>query len=114
MPPCGQITLGIQWSATVETGTYSPLVAGDMDADGIPDVVTTRVESPDLYILDGATGALKTHVIAPTVWPGGTAPAIADLDRALDPATRLCLAGVALRPGATGPGHGQVRQPAPG
>jgi hypothetical protein len=80
VPPCGQITLGIQWSASVETGTYSPVVAGDMDADGIPDVVTTRVEAPDLYILDGATGATKVHVMAPTVWPGGTAPAIADLD----------------------------------
>jgi hypothetical protein len=51
-----------------------------MDADGIPDIVTTRVEQPDLYIIDGATGLTKVHVMAPTVWPGGTAPAIADLD----------------------------------
>lgn len=80
VPPCGQITLGIQWSSDAETGTYSPLVAGDMDADGIPDIVTTQVEAPDLYIIDGATGLTKVHVIAPTVWPGGTAPAIADLD----------------------------------
>ncbi len=80
VPPCGQITLGIQWSSTEETGTYSPLVAGDMDADGIPDIVTTRTESPDLFVLDGATGATKVHILAPTVWPGGTAPAIADLD----------------------------------
>jgi hypothetical protein len=80
VPPCGQITLGIQWTAAAETGTYSPLVAGDMDQDGIPDIVTTRVEAPDLYIIDGATGATKVHVTAPTVWPGGTAPAIADLD----------------------------------
>lgn len=80
VPPCGQITLGIQWSSDAETGTYSPLVAGDMDADGIPDIVTTRVESPDLYVIDGATGLTKVHVLAPTVWPGGTAPAIADLD----------------------------------
>lgn len=81
VPPCGQITLGVQWSSDAETGTYSPLVAGDMDADGIPDVVTTRVENPDLYVIDGATGLTKVHVVNPnTVWPGGTAPAIADLD----------------------------------
>ncbi len=80
IPPCGQISLGVQWTSQAETGTYSTIVAGDMDADGIPDVVTTNVEQPDLYIIDGATGATKVHVTAPTNWPGGTAPAIADLD----------------------------------
>lgn len=80
IPPCGQISLGIQWQATAQTGTYSTLVAGDMDKDGIPDIVTYRVEAPDLYVIDGATGATKVHVLAPVNWPGGTAPAIADLD----------------------------------
>ena len=80
VPPCGQISLGIQWESDANTGTYSPVVAGDMDKDGIPDLVTTAIEGPDLFIIDGATGLTKVHVIAPTVWPGGTAPAIADLD----------------------------------
>lgn len=80
IPPCGQISLGIQWTAQAETGTYSPLVAGDMDADGFPDIVTYRCEGPDIYIIDGATGATKLHVVGPTDYPGGTAPAIADLD----------------------------------
>lgn len=80
IPPCGQISLGVQWVSPAETGTYSVLVAGDMDKDGIPDVVTTHVEQPDLYIIDGATGAVKVHVVAPTDFAGGTAPAIADLD----------------------------------
>jgi hypothetical protein len=80
IPPCGQITLGVQWTSTAETGTYSPIVAGDMDNDGVPEVVTYRVENADIYILDGATGATKVHIIAPTVFVGGTAPAIADLD----------------------------------
>ncbi|MEO6760435.1 MAG: FG-GAP-like repeat-containing protein [Saprospiraceae bacterium] len=80
VPPCDTISLGVQWVAQAETGTYSPLVAGDMDKDGIPDIVTYRVEQPDIYILDGATGATKIHIIAPTTFPGGTAPAIADLD----------------------------------
>lgn len=81
LPPCGPISLATKWESNAETGTYSPLVAGDLDGDGIPEVVTTRVEEADLYILDGATGQIKYHVVNPnTVWPGGTAPAIADLD----------------------------------
>ncbi|MEI6410561.1 MAG: FG-GAP-like repeat-containing protein, partial [Bacteroidota bacterium] len=80
IPPCGQISLGIQWVGQAETGTYSTLVAGDMDKDGIPDIVTYRVEKPDLYIIDGATGATKVHIICPSDFAGGTAPAIADLD----------------------------------
>lgn len=80
IPPCGQISLGIQWTAQAETGTYSTLVAGDMDNDGIPDVVTYRVENPNIYIIDGATGATKVEIICPSTIAGGTAPAIADLD----------------------------------
>jgi hypothetical protein len=80
IPPCGQISLGIQWTATVETHTYSPIVAGDMDADGIPEVITYRCEGTEMYILDGATGATKVSIISPTILPGGTCPAIADLD----------------------------------
>ena len=81
LPPCGPISLATKWTSNAETGTYSPLVAGDLDGDGIPEVVTTRVEEVELYILDGATGQIKYQVNNPnTVWAGGTAPAIADLD----------------------------------
>jgi hypothetical protein len=80
IPPCTNISLGVQWQATAETGTYSVLVAGDMDADGIPDIVTYKVENSDIYIIDGKTGATKLHINGPTDYPGGTAPAIADLD----------------------------------
>jgi len=64
VPPCGQISLGIQWESDANTGTYSPVVAGDMDKDGIPDLVTTAIEGPDLFIIDGATGLTKVHVVA--------------------------------------------------
>jgi hypothetical protein len=80
IPPCGQISLGVQWVSQAETGNYSVLVAGDMDQDGVPEIVTYRVESPDIFIINGATGATKVHIVGPTIYQGGTAPAIADLD----------------------------------
>ena len=80
IPPCEKISLGIQWTGEAETGTYSPLVAGDMDRDGIPEVITYQVEKPDIYIIDGKTGATKVHIVAPTFFEGGTGIAIADLD----------------------------------
>ncbi len=81
LPPCGPVSLATKWVSNAQTGTFSPVVAGDMDGDGIPEVVTTRVEQSDLYILDGVTGQIKVHVVEPaTLWPGGTAPAIGDLD----------------------------------
>lgn len=83
-PPCNNIQLGIQWISEAETGTYSPLVAGDMDRDGIPDVVVIRSFAPDtrdIYILNGADGKIKVHIVGETTYPGGTAPAIADLDK---------------------------------
>lgn len=81
LPPCGPVSLATKWVSNAETGTYSPLVAGDLDADGIPEVVTTLVEGSELYILNGATGQIKLQISNPgVVWVGGTAPAIADLD----------------------------------
>lgn len=80
LPSCDTINLGIQWTGQAETGTYSPLVAGDMDGDGIPEIVTYRVEGTEIYIIDGATGATKLQINSPTTLAGGTAPAMADLD----------------------------------
>jgi hypothetical protein len=80
VPPCDSISLGIQWVGQAPTGTYSPLVAGDMDADGIPEIVVAQTEGPFIYIIDGATGQTKVTITALTNFSGGTAPAIADLD----------------------------------
>lgn len=81
VPPCGQISMGIQWTGQAVTNTYSPLVAGDMDNDGIPEIVTYECELTNIYIIDGQTGATKVTITSPTTLPGGTAPAIADLDK---------------------------------
>ncbi len=80
VPPCDSISLGIQWVGQAPTGTYSPLVAGDMDADGIPEIVVAQTEGPFIYIINGATGQTKTTITALTNFAGGTAPAIADID----------------------------------
>jgi FG-GAP-like repeat/SprB repeat len=80
IPPCNNISLGVQWTGQAETGTYSPIVAGDMDGDGVPEVVTYKNEQTQIYIADGATGLTKVTITSPTTLPGGTAPAIADLD----------------------------------
>jgi hypothetical protein len=80
VPSCDTIALGIQWVGESETNTYSTIVAGDMDRDGIPDIVTYRCEERELYIIDGRTGKTKVTINGPTNWAGGTAPAIADLD----------------------------------
>lgn len=80
IPPCGNLSLGVQWVGDAQTGTYSTIVAGDMDKDGVPDIVTYQTEAADLYVIDGASGKTKVHVLAPATFAGGTAPAIADLD----------------------------------
>ena len=78
-PPCDQITLGIDWTGDAETGTYSVLVAGDVDKDGVPEVITYNADSKEIYIIDGATGVTQTTIISPAILRGGTSPAIADL-----------------------------------
>lgn len=80
IPSCDSIVLGIQWVGQAETGTYSPLVAGDMDRDGIPEIVTYHSEGTEIFIIDGATGATKVQINSPVTLAGGTAPAMADLD----------------------------------
>lgn len=80
LPTCDSISLGIQWVGEAETGTYSVLVAGDMDRDGIPEIVTYQTESVEMFIIDGATGQTKFVIISPSALAGGTAPAMADLD----------------------------------
>ncbi len=79
-PPCDSISLGIQWESTANTGNFPVLVAGDMDADGTPDVVVPEADGFNLFILDGKTGATKVTITLDDFVAGGSAPAIGDTD----------------------------------
>ena len=80
-PPCDSISLGVQWESTADVGNYPCIVAGDLDGDGVPDIVAPRSDSSNLFVLDGKTGLVKWEVNTNTTFVGGTAPAIADVDK---------------------------------
>lgn len=53
-------SMKLKWgSANNTTNHLNRASIGDLDRDGIPEVVTTEVENDVLYILDGKTGATK-------------------------------------------------------
>ena len=56
-PPCDSISLGAQWEGSDDVGDYPVLVAGDMDGDGVPEVIVCASNRSLLEVLDGATGA---------------------------------------------------------
>ncbi len=81
-PPCDSIKLSVQWESADDVGDYPVLVAGDMDGDGVPEVVAAGSERNLIEVLDGATGMVKwSTTVAGTLFTGGTAPAIADVDK---------------------------------
>lgn len=79
-PPCDSISLEVQWEGTDDVGDYPVLVAGDMDGDGMPEVVVAGSNRNFLSILDGSTGMVKHKITINSTFEGGTAPAIGDVD----------------------------------
>ncbi len=79
-PRCNNISTTQLWSSAAVVGSYPCLVAGDMDNDGIPEIVTYRVSNNNIYIIDGATGATKVNIVHSASIADGTGPAIADVD----------------------------------
>ena len=55
------------------------VVVGDLDGDGIAELVSRDNGPPRIQIFDGATGALKQSIVTPTTHPFGQL-AIADVD----------------------------------
>ncbi len=56
------------------------VVVGDLDGDGVAELVSRDNGPPRIQIFDGATGALKQSILTPTTHPFGQL-AIADVDR---------------------------------
>lgn len=79
-PQCTNITTTTLWTSQANVGSYPCMVAGDMDGDGVPEIVTYRVHNANIYIIDGATGATEVSITPATIIDDGTGPAIADID----------------------------------
>ena len=68
------------WTSTLNVSTRSTMMAGDMDGDGIPEVVCHSSGVNQLYILDGQTGIVKVTINCPAILDHADAIAIGDTD----------------------------------
>ena len=56
-------------------------IVGDIDGDGIPDVIGfDQNKENSLYVFDGTSGGMKTIINSPKIHPMFTSPAIGDVD----------------------------------
>ncbi|MFT6020285.1 MAG: gliding motility-associated-like protein [Flavobacteriales bacterium] len=87
------IELEIEWESsdlsTEEWCSYNTPITGDLDGDGIPEVIGKPCPSvdvpaslpyPNLLIVDGASGLIENMIITPAFYYVMDAPAIADVD----------------------------------
>ncbi len=62
-PEFPQFSMRVDWSSPNGTANHLNRVSiGDLDADGIPEVVSTNIESDRLYILNGDGGTIKRQL----------------------------------------------------
>ncbi len=80
-PNCDTIALETFWISQANVGNYPIVVVGDLDADGLPEVVTHRIHRDSLFIINGQNGTTKHAVQLPTNMAGGMAPALGDIDQ---------------------------------
>ncbi len=57
------------------------MAAGDLDADGVAELVVTDADAPEIHIIDGGTGSLVVTTVAAKA--GVRGPSIGDVDTAL-------------------------------
>ena len=79
-PECDQFSATLKWESNSNVGSYPVLVAGDIDRDGMPELVTYELESSRLIIMSGDDGVAERFINAPAILKGGMGPALADLD----------------------------------
>lgn len=72
--------LNVIWQSTVDVSSRSTMMVGDVDADGIPEVVCHQSGVNELYILDGITGAVEVTINCPAIADHVDAIAIGDTD----------------------------------
>ena len=91
IPSCDTIAIENFWTSQANVGNYPVVVVGDLDADGLPEVVTHKVAGDSLFIINGQDGTTKNAVQIPTKMDGGMSPAIGDID--LDGLGEIILVG---------------------
>jgi len=79
-PACDVFEVDSFWISETNVGNYPVLVAGDIDGDGIPEVVTYQINGDTILIINGQDGSSEILIASPTVFDGGMAPAIGDID----------------------------------
>lgn len=79
-PPTGPLGINLVWSSSVNIATRSLALVGDIDADGVPEVVARNNGANQVYILDGVTGNLEVTINAPSFMSVSNSLAIADTD----------------------------------
>ncbi|MBL4657335.1 MAG: PKD domain-containing protein, partial [Flavobacteriales bacterium] len=69
------------WESSFNLETRSTVTVGDIDGDGVPEVVCYKAGNSDIYILDGITGALELTIDAlDNIYLQTAGPVIADTD----------------------------------
>lgn len=79
-PNVAQFSMRLQWTSTAGEDYVTPVV-GDLDGDGIPEIVTVNYGNGRLYVLNGQDGSTITNISYPNTYhnfAGGSA--IADID----------------------------------
>lgn len=79
-PDCAQFNATLKWESNVNVGSYPVLVAGDIDRDDVPEIVTYESETSRIVIINGTNGIAERFISAPGTLKGGMAPALADLN----------------------------------
>ncbi|MGB3947816.1 MAG: PKD domain-containing protein [Bacteroidia bacterium] len=73
-------SLNTIWQSTVNVSTRSTMMVGDVDNDGVPEVVCHQNSANELYILDGITGAVEVTINCPAIADHVDAITIGDTD----------------------------------